>query len=77
MLWVDKCREWANSDVTEAIRKIILDNIKELSLNIVYEEDTRRIIIMQGLQRAYYDMLDIINNWKDIEEPKKSEKGEH
>lgn len=69
MRWADKCSEWSNSEVTQAVRQDIVKSLQELAYSMVYEEDSRKITIMQGMQRAYYDLLDIMDNLEDLKEP--------
>lgn len=69
MLWADKVKEWASSEVTKALRESCVDAIGELSYKMAYEEGDRKLAVMQGMVRAYLDIISILDN-KDLEEPK-------
>lgn len=67
MLWADRLEEWADSPVTEALKDSCVAAIGDLNYQMVYEESDKKLAIMQGMVRAYLDVLAIIEN-KDLNE---------
>lgn len=67
MLWKDKLREWACDEATKALKENLWEAIVDIQQGMVYEEDNRKLAIMQGMTRAYMDIIDVIDNL-DLEE---------
>lgn len=61
MRWGDKVEVWKASEVTKAYRENLMGAIAELQNAMPYEENMDKLRIMQGMMRAYLDMLDVLD----------------
>lgn len=62
MLWADKFKEWKHDDVTQAFRQNVFSAITEVREKLVYAEEFAECCRLQGLARAYMDMLELLNS---------------
>lgn len=62
MLSRDKIEDWLCNEVTIALIADVERAIEDLSYKLVYEQDAHNVRTIQGMIRAYMDILDTIEN---------------
>lgn len=60
MLWADKVERWRADEVTKAYLDNLLEAVTSLQNQLIYEPDDRKVAVMQGMARAYLDMIETV-----------------
>lgn len=68
MLWEDKVEAWRTNEVTEAFFASVQCDIYELTAALIMEEDTHKMMRLQGMIRALKGVADMPDD--GIDEPK-------